>query len=273
MQTNTSRPLGKLLVKGENVTLVRGLGENTWFANIVKYPVSHAKLSKMNGIISSPNINFLTTYIVHYFLGRLLEFSRTLLWKHRDHLSSKSQQLRFVICDVVIYDQFAHCVSPLLQLLLLKCCENGQRLLYLFYWGEIRFLLWYFWLRCYSDFSSFLFLLNRGRSCNISEKKWRVGNKIMRIFQPLWISFVFCDGIEQPGNIFKMLLFHKRTFPTLTGFFILLKSIYPLHRFQQLHHRFGWLLVDLLQSFLMVVLLLKHHQTCTDIFFTGLHFG
>ena len=28
MRTNTSRPLGKLLVKGENVTLVRGVAEN-----------------------------------------------------------------------------------------------------------------------------------------------------------------------------------------------------------------------------------------------------
>ena len=147
---------------------------------------------KMKGIIWSPNINFLTTYIVHYFLGRLLELSRTLLRKHRDNLSSKSQQLSFVIGDVIIYDQFAHCISPLLQLLLFECCEYWQRLFYFFYRGEIRFLLWYFWLRCYFDFHSFLFLLYRGWNCNISEKKWRVCYKIMRIFQPLRISFVFC---------------------------------------------------------------------------------
>ena len=29
IRTNTSRPLGKLLVKGENVTLVRGVAEST----------------------------------------------------------------------------------------------------------------------------------------------------------------------------------------------------------------------------------------------------
>ena len=34
MQNNTSRPLGKLLVRGENVTLIRGVNEGTWLQNI-----------------------------------------------------------------------------------------------------------------------------------------------------------------------------------------------------------------------------------------------
>jgi len=38
-KTNTSRPLGKLLVKGENVTLIRAVTENVWMIKpiFIKY--------------------------------------------------------------------------------------------------------------------------------------------------------------------------------------------------------------------------------------------
>lgn len=36
-KTKTSRPLGKLLVKGENVTLIRAVTENVWFLSYTHY--------------------------------------------------------------------------------------------------------------------------------------------------------------------------------------------------------------------------------------------
>ena len=76
IKTKTSRPLGKLLVKGENVTLVRGLAENSWSYLVISdsnseyHKVENHQTSTLSLHMSS--INFWATLLNFWgvFLGR-----------------------------------------------------------------------------------------------------------------------------------------------------------------------------------------------------------
>lgn len=82
-KTKTSRPLGKLLVKGENVTLIRAVTENVWFLSYTHYR-SALKHRHIN-IINIPSFLHFLLDLAEHRRDCLEEIIRAAVWQKICH--------------------------------------------------------------------------------------------------------------------------------------------------------------------------------------------